>query len=103
MESGGGPPPPPGGRGGRGEALRALLAQKQVKSSSIPISLCFIINCINFTGNQAAAKRPGGASVDAPAAQSTPPLATSVPPPAPSESIVSIPPPATGRAALLAR
>ena len=100
MESGGGPPPPPGGRGGRGEALRALLAQKQVKSSSIPISLC---SNINFTGNQAAAKRPGGASVDAPAAQSTPPLATSVPPPAPSESIVSIPPPATGRAALLAR
>ena len=43
MESGGGPPLPPGGRGGRGEALRALLAQKQVKSSSIPISLCSIM------------------------------------------------------------
>ena len=30
MESGGGPPLPPGGRGGRGEALRALLAKRQV-------------------------------------------------------------------------
>ena len=30
MESGGGPPLLPGGRGGRGEALRALLAQRQV-------------------------------------------------------------------------